>query len=87
MIVSEGSNKDVFAAIDFAAQYPFRSGATKVIVVIPCSDCSSSALSYRSLASKLVSEDITLHILNEFSYEVLVEGKNPSGNYVFGKST
>jgi hypothetical protein len=80
----DGKNKDVLEAVDFAAQYPFRSGATKFVIVVPCSDCSTSALSYRALASRLVSEDITLHVLNGFSYDLTVDGKNPENNYLFG---
>lgn len=79
-----GENNDVLGAVDFAAQYPFRSGATKIIVVIPCSDCSSSKISYRPLAARLINEGITLHVLNEFSYEITVPGKNPDTNYLFG---
>lgn len=83
--LTEGENNDVLSAIDFAAQYPFRAGATKMVVVIPCSDCGSNLLSYRSLAARLISEGITLHVLNDFSYDVTVEGKNPETNYLFGE--
>lgn len=83
--VLAGDNKDVFDAIDFAAQYPFRTGSTKVIIVIPCSDCSESKHSYRSVAERLTSQDITVHVINDFSYEVTTRGVNPSTNYLFGK--
>ena len=80
-----GNNKDVFDAIDFAAQYPFRAGASKVVIVLPCSNCGESKLSYRSIAERLNTEDITVHVINDFSYDVTVEGKNPASNYLFGK--
>jgi len=81
---NDDTNKDVFSAIDFAAQYPFRAGASKVVIVLPCSDCSSSQLSYRSVAARLNSENINVHVINKFDFEVTVEGKNPASNYLFG---
>ena len=84
-LLTDQTNKDVFSAIDFAAQYPFRAGASKVIVVLPCSDCSSSQLSYRSVAARLNSENINVHVINDFAFEVTVDGKNPPTNYLFGK--
>lgn len=82
-----GSNKDVFDAIDFATQYPFRTGASKVIIVIPCSDCSESQVSKQAIATRVNNEGITIHVMNDFSYEITASGKNPSTNYLFGKHT
>lgn len=81
----DGDNKDVFEAVDFAAQYPFRAGAAKIIVLIPCSDCSESHLSYRSLVSRLNNEDITVHLMNDFAFELTEDSKNAPTNYLFGK--
>jgi hypothetical protein len=80
----EGKNTDVFGAVEFAAQYPFIAGATKIIILIPCSVCGMNILSYRSLSARLVNENIKLHVMNKFSYEITVEGKNPETNYLFG---
>lgn len=83
--IAAGSNNDVFDALDFAAQYPFRSGASKVIVVIPCSDCSESKLSKEAIAARMNSEDIAVHVINDFSYEITVGGKNPASTLLFGR--
>lgn len=56
-----------------------------MVIVVPCSDCSESALSYKSIVQKVAAQDISVHVLNEFAYELTQASRNPAGNYLFGK--
>nr|QXG07832.1 apolipoprot-like protein [Tritia obsoleta] len=56
---------DVEAALQKAAQYPFRAGVAKVLVLLPCSACSGDLY---VLGQVLSSYGFQLHVINEQNF-------------------
>lgn len=75
--------EDGLAALEFAANYPFRVGVGKSVIVIPCYSCEEFSFSYSAVQSILVDREIKLSMLmqNEFR----VDKTDPATSYIFGK--
>ncbi|XP_067140166.1 apolipophorins-like [Centruroides vittatus] len=56
---------DVYAAILYANNLPFRESASKIFILIPCKKCESSAMSvsYEEMLTILSTSGIELHVL------------------------
>jgi len=63
---------DTFEAISFAADYPFRAGASKNLILLTCTPCQEEVmrLDYSDVQRLLLSEGITLHIMNDKAIEM-----------------
>jgi hypothetical protein len=70
-------NNDTLRAVLAAAQYPFRSGVAKNIILLTCSQCreSESTISYSHMLTKLREQGITLHVLTNNNFNVKKTGK------------
>uniref|UniRef100_W4VR36 Putative lipoprotein n=1 Tax=Corethrella appendiculata TaxID=1370023 RepID=W4VR36_9DIPT len=60
-----GTNKDMFEAIITAAKLIFRPGASKIFILVPCSECLAHdmKLDYSSVLQLLLENGINMHIL------------------------
>jgi len=76
------ATEDALAAIEFAAQYPFRAGVAKIIIVIPCDTCYEHTSSYNDVADLLKSRNISLTTMLQNQFQV--DKSNPSTSYIFG---
>jgi len=82
---SEGVRGRAMDAIQVAAQYPFRTGVAKSIVLVTCDTCAKSSVSMRQLEDTLRMRGITLHVLREHQIQVEnLEGTTPSSSFLFG---
>ncbi|XP_055847743.1 uncharacterized protein LOC129913211 [Episyrphus balteatus] len=69
--VGNGNNSDILAAISAATQLEFRPGASKVLILLSCSDCSSKAMKFdfTSILQYMLEEGVNLHILADTEFE------------------
>merc|ERR1712170_13226 len=74
--------EDPLSAIAFAAKLPFRTGVSKSIIVLPCSECFERSSSYAEVQKLLLQRDIRLHVLKQHDFELKTPGKETS--YIFG---
>jgi hypothetical protein len=73
-----GSN-DTLAAVLFAANYPFRAGVSKNIILISCSECESKETSYSEVAEALHKRGIQFNMLTSQELKIgKAEKKNKS---------
>ena len=73
---------DTLKAIKFAAKYPFRTGVSKTVVVIPCDQCDYVQTGYREVMALLTAHDIRLHVVLDHAFTF----KQGSGrNDLYGK--
>ena len=79
-------NTDALAAISFAAKYPFRTGVSKTIIVVPCEKCTERSVSYPDIRQLLMDRDITLHVLMPHDFTLPKSGSVKT-SYIYGKST
>ena len=77
-----GAYKDVRAAVKFAAQYPFRAGVAKAVILVPCSKCSQSKMSENAIKQILHDRDIVLHVLQNEDFTLNV--KTPKASNIIG---
>ena len=75
---------DVLKAIKFAAKYPFRTGVSKTIVVIPCNSCDEVQTSYRDVMRLLTERDIRLHVVMDHEFK-MKPGVEKSSQINYGK--
>ncbi|XP_078656508.1 apolipophorins-like isoform X3 [Branchiostoma floridae x Branchiostoma belcheri] len=67
----EGTNNDAFTSLRMAADYPFRTGAAKSIVILSCSEeCQESQGDYKQISSMLKDRDITVHLLKDHRFRL-----------------
>ncbi|XP_074643894.1 uncharacterized protein LOC141900764 [Tubulanus polymorphus] len=76
-----GENNNVFAAIREAAKYPFRAGASKIIIAMPCESHSHDA-SAEGMSEYLAKNDITFHLLT--GYDFTLKSRSPKSSFIFG---
>jgi len=61
---------DVEEALEFVtANYPWRTGATRNVILVQCSDCSQNTLKYNKLRELLSLHSVHLHILRDFTFQ------------------
>jgi len=77
-----GTYNDVRRAVQYAAIYPFRTGVSKNIVLVPCSACESSGMSHARLAKFLHDRDITLHVMQPESFSLRIN--TPKASSIIG---
>lgn len=72
---------DIYEAIVFGSQYPFRPEASKNIILMTCTPCKEEIMrhDYSTIQQLLLSEGITMHILNDRSIDII----NPKARGVF----
>ena len=78
----QGDNTDVLDAIYEASKMSFRTGASKSIVVIPCSDCRAQTIGYAALQQILSENSINLHLMT--SHDFALRTNSPKTNSIFG---
>ncbi|XP_078574880.1 apolipophorins-like isoform X1 [Branchiostoma floridae x Branchiostoma japonicum] len=67
----EGQNNDAFSSLRMAADYPFRTGAAKSIVILSCSEeCQETQGDYKAISSMLKERDITVHLLKDHRFRL-----------------
>ncbi|XP_072045546.1 uncharacterized protein [Amphiura filiformis] len=79
----DGSN-DTLAAIMKAADYPFRAGVSKNIILISCSECKSSETSYTTVLDTLVTRGIQLNLLLSHDFNIKTKKNKSSKEKVYG---
>ena len=77
------SNADGLLALRYALRMPYRSGASKTVVLIPCSTCKEQSISYAEVQQVLFEHDIRLHMLLDYNFEV--KGKTPKSVIYYGE--
>ncbi|XP_064476537.1 apolipophorins-like [Ornithodoros turicata] len=84
VINRDSSKADIFAAIAYAVNMPFRAGeASRSIVLMACSDCSedNSHLSYSDIQRTLLERGITLHLVADKPIKVRKSAIKGKGIY------
>ena len=78
-----GTERDALAAIRYAARLPFRAGASKTIILLPCDSCREETIRYTDIQRALLYSDIRLHVL----VQDLIKLKSQSAKtaYIFGE--
>ncbi|CAH1244201.1 CTD-3088G3.8 [Branchiostoma lanceolatum] len=67
----EGQNNDAFTSLRMAANYPFRTGAAKSIVILSCSEeCQETQGDYKEISTMLKDRDITVHLLKDHRFRL-----------------
>ena len=77
-----GDNDDSMQAVRFAADYPFRTGASKNIILLPCDACLENAVTYAEMQRLLLAKDIRLHVLMQ--HDIKLRG-GKSAKQAFGE--
>lgn len=69
---TDGGSNDTFAAVKLAANYPFRAGAAKHIVLLSCSEYTEEnpKLSFKELSVMLRKRAISLTILMDYQFSL-----------------
>lgn len=82
VITDEQTNEDSLAAINFASQYPFRAGASKTIILVPCDSCKEEMLTYPEVQQVLQYHNIRLHLLLDHTFKLRTAATKTA--YIFG---
>ena len=83
-LISE-QTEDPLVAVEFASHYPFRAGASKTLILIPCEKCGEKATTYSAVQEVLVEKDIRLHMLMHHDFELKGPTKSPKTSFLFGE--
>jgi len=79
-----GTHVDAMQAVRYAAQLPFRAGASKTMILLACSECNDRTRSYSDIQRLLINNDIHLHVL---VHEILrLRSRSPKTAYIYGES-
>ena len=84
-MMDAGDNVDSMQAVRFAADYPFRTGASKNIVLLPCDACLENAVTYTEMQRLLLARDVRLHVLMQHDIR-LFGRKSAKQAFIFGES-
>lgn len=63
------ANVDVMKAVMRAAEYPFRVGVRKAVILVTCTGCHETDVTTWELAQMLEKFDITLHVLADHDFK------------------
>jgi hypothetical protein len=80
--VDSGTSPDALSAIAVAARLPFRAGASKTIILIPCDSCKEQTIRYSDVQRVLLQSDIRLHVL--IQDPILLKSRSPKTAFIFG---
>nr|XP_049706191.1 uncharacterized protein LOC110382727 isoform X1 [Helicoverpa armigera]XP_049706192.1 uncharacterized protein LOC110382727 isoform X2 [Helicoverpa armigera]XP_049706193.1 uncharacterized protein LOC110382727 isoform X3 [Helicoverpa armigera]XP_049706194.1 uncharacterized protein LOC110382727 isoform X4 [Helicoverpa armigera]XP_049706195.1 uncharacterized protein LOC110382727 isoform X5 [Helicoverpa armigera] len=74
---------DMFAALSFATQLPFRAAVPRTFILMPCSKCVASfmRLDYSTIYHNLMESSVTLHIMMDDDFML---SKKRAAKYLFG---
>lgn len=79
------NDADVMSAVRFSAMYPFRTGVSKTVVVLPCAECREGATRYTELQRILIERDIRLHLLMDHTFTLRgTKSVSPKSGLMFG---
>jgi len=73
---------DAMAALRFVARLPFRAGASKTVILVPCDSCEERTTRYSEIQRLLLQRDIHLHML--IQEMIKLKSKSPKTEYIFG---
>ena len=79
---SEGTPEDSLQAIQFASRYPFRTGASKTIILLPCDACHEGSVDKDVLKSSLHDREVSLHVLMQHDFRLRTS--TPRTSFIFG---
>lgn len=77
-----GSAPDIMAALGYAARLPYRAGASKTILLVPCDACKEQTIRYSDAQRVLVQSDIRLHVLVQ--EPIMLKTRSPKTAFIFG---
>jgi len=80
----KSGNADGLEALAFASRLPFRAGVGKTIIMIPCSACGVSGVSYADVQQVLMQKNIHVHMLMQHNFQLTVNKEDPVSAYIFG---
>lgn len=80
--MSSAAGSDAMFALRYAAQLPFRAGASKTIVLVTCNTCHQNSTRYSEIQHILLANDIHLHVLVQDI--IHLKSKSPKTAYIFG---
>ena len=80
---AKGDNKDILHALRFASNLPFRGGASKNLVLLPCNRCQEGIVSYAEIQQVLLQKDIRFHVLMQEIFKL--KGKESKAGIIFGR--
>ena len=85
VFVKDGENTDTIAALRMAAEYPFRAGVAKAVVVMACGPCMEQDVKLMDVTDELKNQKIQVHLLVEHEFMMAAKDAAPKTNYLFGK--
>lgn len=77
-----GLSPDAMGALIYAAKLPFRAGASKSIILIPCDSCTEQSVGYSEVHRVLMQSDIHLHVLVQDLIQL--KSRSPKTSQIFG---
>jgi hypothetical protein len=77
-----GESVDALSAISYVARLPFRAGASKTIILIPCDSCREQTIRYTDVQRVLIQSDIRLHVL--VPDLIMLKSRSPKTAFIFG---
>lgn len=77
-----GTNVDTLLAVQYAAQLPFRAGASKTVVLLACDSCQETKTRYSDVQRSLLNNDVRLHVLIQDI--IRLKSKSPKTAYIYG---
>ena len=81
--VTSDNPSDPLKAVEYASNYPFRTGASKTIILIRCSACVEKTVGVSKVLADLKDKNIHLHILEP--EDITARTSGPS-SVIFGNS-
>ncbi|XP_041972420.1 uncharacterized protein LOC121728328 [Aricia agestis] len=78
---SRGRRSDAAGALRYASTLPFRAGAPRALLLMPCDRCGTGDLDYSTIYHNLMENSITLHILMNEDFTL---SKKRVAKYLFG---
>ena len=83
-IVESGADIDPLLAVNYAANYAFRTGASKTVILMPCTACRETAVTYADTHRLLRARDIRLHVVGQ--HHIYLRTKSAKAAHIFGES-
>ena len=82
----QSKKSDVLSALHYAALYPFRTGVSKSIILLPCQACHGETIRYADIQQLLLDRDIRLHTFIQENFKLRSNKKLPKSSSIIGKS-
>ena len=70
-----------------ATNYPFRPGASKTVILVPCRGCAEGNVTRWEVERDLQRKDIQFHVLMDYDFMLKDQGRNesPKSSEIYGK--